>query len=64
LTNGEGAHRDRRAFAKFQAVTREVVEDAIGLRALARSVRSDSAEGRVLTRGGREAMATCSNFDS
>ena len=37
---GRQAHRDRRAFAEFQAVTREAVEYAIGVRALARSVRS------------------------
>ncbi len=49
---GRQAHRDRRAFAEFQAVTREAVEYAIGVRALARSVRSDSAARRMLT-GGR-----------
>jgi hypothetical protein len=49
---GRHAHRDRRAFAEFKAGTREAVEDAIGLRALARSVRSDSAARRMLTRGG------------
>ncbi len=50
--SGRQAHRDRRAFAEFQAVTREAVEHAIGVRALARSVRSDSATRRRLTRGG------------
>lgn len=44
---GRHAHRDRDAFDEFRVAIREVQEDAIGLRALARAVRSASAARRT-----------------
>jgi hypothetical protein len=47
--------RDRIATAELVAMTREVVADAIGVRALARSVRAQSAERRYWNRKGMRA---------